>query len=60
MQFSHEQRINAMFKIIFIFMLMFLALASLTTLSSLFLNQFIKEHTNTFSLTKKHQGTMFQ
>ena len=41
-----------MFKIIFIFMLLFLALASLTTLNHLFLNQFITEHTDTFSLTK--------
>ena len=56
MQFSHDlllQRINAMFKIIFIFMLLFLALASLTTINHLFLNQFITEHRNTFSLTKK-------
>ena len=63
MQFSHDlllQRINAMFKIIFIFMLLFLALASLTTINLLFLNQFITEHRNTFSLTKKHQGTMFR
>ena len=37
-----------MFKII-----LFLALASLTTLDHLFLNQFITEHRNTFSLTKK-------
>ena len=39
LQFSHElwqQRINAMFKIIFIFILLFLALASLTTLNHLF------------------------
>ena len=41
-----------MFKIMFIFMLLFLALASLTTLNHLFLNQFITEHTDTFSLTK--------
>ena len=64
MQFSHEllwQRINAMFKIIFIFMLLFLALASLTTINHLFLNQFIREHRNTFGLTKKkHQGTIFR
>ena len=56
MQCSHElllQRINAMFKIIFIFMLLFLALAGLSTIKHLFLNQFITEHTNTFSLTKK-------
>ena len=42
MQFSHEllqQRVNATFKIIFIFMLLFLALASLTTINHLFLNQ---------------------
>ena len=38
-----------MFKIIFIFMLLFLALASLTILNHLFLNQFITEHRNTFS-----------
>ena len=59
MQFSHElfyQRINAMFKIIFIFMLLFLALASLTTINHLFLNQFITEHRNTFSLTKNIKG----
>ena len=41
-----------MFKIIFIFMLLFLALASLTTFNHLFLNQFITERRNTFSLTK--------
>ena len=35
MQFSHEL-INAMFKIIFIFMLLFLAVASLTTLNTPF------------------------
>ena len=55
MQFNHEQlwqRINAKFKIILIFMLLFLALASLTTIIHLFLNQFITEHRNTFSLTK--------
>ena len=55
MQFSHEllqQRIYAMFKIIFIFMFLFLIVASLTTLNHLFLNQFITEHRNTFSLTK--------
>ena len=55
MQFNYEllqQRINAMFKIIFIFMLLFLALASLTTLNHLFLDQFITEHTDTSSLTK--------
>ena len=55
MQFSHEllwQRINAMFKIIFIFMLLFLALAGLTTINHLFLNHFITEHRNTSSLTK--------
>ena len=56
MQYSHEllwQGINAMFKIIFIFMLLFLALTGLTTINHLFVNQFIKEHRNTFSLTKK-------
>ena len=45
-----------MFKIIFIFMLLFLALGSLTTLNHLFLNQFITEHRDTFSLTKKSRG----
>ena len=57
MQFSHEllkQRINAICTIIFIFMLLFLALASLTTLNPLFLNQFIMEHRDTFSSTKKN------
>ena len=47
MQCSHElllQRINAMFNIIFILILLFLALASLTTLNHLFMNQFIMEH----------------
>ena len=55
MQFSHEllqQRINAMFKIIFILMLLFLAHASLTTLSHIFFNQFITEHRDTLSSTK--------
>ena len=50
MQFSHEllyQRINAVFKIIFIFRLLFLALASLTTLNHLVLNQFITAHRDT-------------
>ena len=42
-----------MFKIIFIFILLFLALASLTTLNHLFMNQFIMEHRDTFSLTNK-------
>ena len=42
-----------MFKIIFIFMILSLALASLTTLNHLFLNQFTAEHRDTFSLTKK-------
>ena len=54
-QFSHElfqQRINAMFQIIFISMLSFLALVSLSTLSLLFFNQFITEHRDTFSSTK--------
>ena len=54
-QFRNEilqQRIKATFKIIFIFMLLFLALASLTTLNHLFLKQFITEHTDTFSSTK--------
>ena len=62
MQFSHEllqQRINAMFKIIFIFMLLFLALASLTTINHLFLNQFIMEHRNIFILTKNIKGQCF-
>ena len=62
MQFSHDllwQRINAMFKIIFIFMLLFLALASLTTINHLFLNQFITEHRNAFSLTKNIKGQCF-
>ena len=49
-------RINAMFKIIFIFMLLFLALASLTTINHLFLNHFITEHRNSFSLTKNIKG----
>ena len=63
MQFSHEllyQRINVMCMIIFIFMLLILALASLTTLNHLFLNQFITEHRDIFSSTKKHQATMFR
>ena len=34
-------------------MLLFLALASLTTVNHLFRNQFITEHRDTFSLTKK-------
>ena len=62
MQFSHDlmyHRINAMFKIIFIFMLLFLALASMTTINHLFLNQFITEHRNTFSLTKNIKGRCF-
>ena len=59
MQFSHELRINTMFKIIFIFMLFFLALASPTTINHLFLNQFITEHRNTFSLTKNIKGQCF-
>ena len=45
-----------MFKIIFIFMLLFLAIAGLTTINHLFLNQFITEHRNTFSLTKKKKN----
>ena len=48
-----------MFKLIFIFMLLFLALASLTTINHLFLNQFITEHRNTFSLTKNFKGQCF-
>ena len=48
-----------MFKILFIFMLLFLALASLTTINHLFLNQFITEHRNTFSLTKNIKGQCF-
>ena len=63
LQFSPEllkQRINVMCTIIFIFMLLFLALASLTTLNHLFLNQIITEHRDIFNSTKKHQGTMFR
>ena len=41
-----------MFKIIFIFMPLFLALASLTALKHLFLNHFIMKHRDTLSLTK--------
>ena len=41
-----------MFKIIFMFMLLFLALASLTTFNHLFMNQFITEQRDTFNLTK--------
>ena len=55
MQYSHEllkQRINAVCTIIFILMLLFLAFASLTTLSHLLLNQFITEHRDNFSSTK--------
>ena len=62
MQFSHEllyQRINDMFKLIFIFMRLFLALASLTTLNHLFMNQFILEHRDTFNLTKNIKGQCF-
>ena len=62
MQFSHEllqQRINAVFKIIFIYMLLFLALASLTIINHLFLNQLLVEHRNTFSLTENIKGQCF-
>ena len=41
-----------MLKIIFIFMFLFLALASLTTLNHLFMNKFITENRDTFTLTK--------
>ena len=41
-----------MFKIILIFILLFLVLASLTTLNHLFLNKFITEHRDTFRSTK--------
>ena len=48
-----------MFKKMFIFMLLFLALASLTTLYHFFFNQFITEHRNTFSLTINIKGQCF-
>ena len=48
-----------MFKIIFIFLFLFLALASLTSLNHLFMNQFITEHRDTFSLTKEIKGQCF-
>ena len=41
-----------MLKIIFIFMFLFHALASLTTLNHLFMNKFITENRDTFTLTK--------
>ena len=47
------------FKIIFIFMLLFLALASLTALNYLLMNQYITEHRDTFSLTKKIKEQCF-
>ena len=47
-----------MFKVIFIFMFLFFALASLTTLNYLLTNQFIMEHRDTLSLTK-NQGKCF-
>ena len=59
MQFRNEllyQRINTMFKIIFILMLLFLALI---TLNHLFSNQFNTEHKNTFSVTKNIKGQYF-
>ena len=40
-------------------MLLFLALASLTTINPLFLNQFITEHRNTFILTKNTKRQCF-
>ena len=39
-------------------MLLFLALASLTTHNHLLINQFITQHRNTFSLAKKSRDTV--
>ena len=47
-----------MLKIIFIFMFLFLALANPIALNHLFLNQFITEHRDTFSLTKKSRDNV--
>ena len=40
-------------------MILFLALARLTTINHLFLNKFITEHRNTFRLTKNIMGQCF-
>ena len=58
MNYFLQQKINAMFKIIFIFLFLYLALASLTSINHLFKNQFITEHRDTFSLTKKSRDNV--
>ena len=48
-----------MLEIILISILLFHALASLTTLNHLVLNRYITEHRDTFSLTKSIKGQCF-